>query len=90
LTLLSRPAKSFRLKKRKQSKDSVVLLDTKKNGWKVAPDMFFCQAKILRATAWENLGKNLVSDIHSAILNFSAILGLLDVQQVDLSAACTY
>jgi hypothetical protein len=34
--------------------------------------------------------KNLVSDISYAILNFSAILHLHDVEQVDLSTLCSY
>jgi hypothetical protein len=34
--------------------------------------------------------KNLVSDISYAILNFSAILHLRDVQQVDLLTLCSY
>jgi hypothetical protein len=37
-----------------------------------------------------NFKKNIVPDIHSAILNFSSILDLRDVQQVDLSRPCTY
>jgi hypothetical protein len=36
---------------------------------------------ILNDKIWLNRKKNLVSDIHSAILNFSAILDLRDVQQ---------
>jgi hypothetical protein len=37
----------------------------------------------------QNRKKNLVSDIHSAILNFSAIFDLRDVLQVDLSISCS-